>query len=229
MLACCIASALVLEFKVISARPDLAPTLQNGWTPAFTKSSNLNTTSHTLLDRVASGADQVAWGRLVDLYTPMLLSWCRRLAISDADSADLVQTVFVALYEKLSEFRYDPARSFRAWLKTVLLNSWRNQGRKKRTGMPNAAGMLDPDSVPDTDPRLELDEAEYRSHLVSRALTLMQEQFEPVTWRACWEFVVHDRPAADVAAELGITVNSVYLAKSRVLRHLRHELRWFLD
>jgi RNA polymerase sigma-70 factor (ECF subfamily) len=50
-----------------------------------------------------------------------------------------------------------------------------------------------------------------------------------VTWQACWEFVVRDRPAAAVAAELGITVNAVYLAKSRVLRRLREELQGLLD
>ncbi len=193
------------------------------------ESTDLDTTSPTLLDRLASDANGVAWGSFVDLYTPMLLAWCRRLGLSDADSADLVQTVFLTLYEKLPEFRYDPARSFRAWLKTVLMNAWRNQARKKRTGMPDAVGTLDPDSIPDTDPRLELEEAEYRAHLVRRALLLMQEHFESSTWQACWEFVVNDRPANDVAAELGLTVNAVYLAKSRVLRHLRQELRGFLE
>ena len=52
---------------------------------------------------------------------------------------------------------------------------------------------------------------------------------KPATWRACWEFVVSDRPAKEVAAELGLTVNAVYLAKSRVLRRLRHELVGLLD
>lgn len=189
----------------------------------------MNTTSLTLLDRLARGSDQEAWGRFVELYTPLLLAWCKRLGLSDADAADLMQTVFVTLYEKLPEFRYDPTRSFRAWLKTVLLNSWRNQARKQRTGTPGAPGVLDPDLIADTDPRLQLDEAEYRSHLVRRALTMMQEQFEPTTAKACWEFVVQDRPAQEVAAELDLTVNAVYLAKSRILRHLRRELQWLLD
>jgi RNA polymerase sigma-70 factor (ECF subfamily) len=68
-----------------------------------------------------------------------------------------------------------------------------------------------------------------RLQLARRALTLMQEHFEPTTWRTCREFVVNDRTATDVAEELGITVNSVYLAKSRVLRYLRQELAWLLD
>jgi RNA polymerase sigma-70 factor (ECF subfamily) len=36
------------------------------------------------------------------------------------------------------------------------------------------------------------------------------------------------RPA-DVAADLGITVNAVFIAKSRVLRRLRQELRGLTD
>jgi RNA polymerase sigma-70 factor (ECF subfamily) len=54
-------------------------------------------------------------------------------------------------------------------------------------------------------------------------------EFQPVTWKACWEFVVCDRKADDVASELGVSVNAVYLAKSRVLRRLREELAGLLD
>ena len=190
---------------------------------------SVNTTSQTLLERLARGTDQDAWGRFVDLYTPLLLAWCKRLGLSDADAADLMQSVFVTLYEKLPEFRYDPTRSFRAWLKTVMLNSWRNQARKHRAGTPGATGTQDPDLLPDTDPRLQLEEAEYRAHLVHRAMSLIQTNFEPITAKACWEFVVQGRAAQEVAEELGISVNAVYLAKSRVLRHLRHELKWLID
>ena len=158
-----------------------------------------------------------------------MLSWCRQIGLSDADAADLMQMVFMTLYEKLSEFRYDPSRSFRAWLKTVMMNAWRNQVRQRKSQSTIGPETLDPDLIPETDPRLQLDEAEYRAHLVRRALTLMQEHFEPNTWKACWEFVVNDRPAGEVAVELGMTENAVYLAKSRVLRYLRHELHGFLD
>ena len=189
----------------------------------------LNTTSPTLIERLGTRSDTGAWEQFVDLYTPLLLAWCRRLDLSDADAADLTQTVFVALYEKLPAFRYDPSRSFRAWLKTLLMNSWRNQVRRGKNHPKIQSDVVDPDLIPDTDPRLQLDEVEYRTMLVRRALSLVQEQFEPSTWKACWEFVVNDRPAAEVAAELGITENAVYLAKSRVLRHLRHQLRGFLE
>lgn len=192
--------------------------------------SPMTTTSPTLIDRLSRGKDTGAWGRFVELYTPLLLAWCRRAGLSDADAADLTQSVFMTLYQKLPEFQYDATRSFRAWLKTILMNAWRNQCRQRSThaNNHNDDGVA-PELIPETDPRLALDEAEYRAQLVRRALALMQAHFEPTTWKACWEFVVEDRKAADVAEELGISENAVYLAKSRVLRYLRHELHRFLD
>jgi hypothetical protein len=53
--------------------------------------------------------------------------------------------------------------------------------------------------------------------------------FQPATWKACWEFVVAGKPAAEVAAQLGISIDSVYATKSRVLRRLRQELHGLLD
>jgi RNA polymerase sigma-70 factor (ECF subfamily) len=52
----------------------------------------------------------------------------------------------------------------------------------------------------------------------------MQQEFQPTTWKACWEQVVSGKPAAKVAAELGISVGAARVAKSRVLHRLRREL-----
>lgn len=186
----------------------------------------MNSTSGSLLDRLATGADAAAWSRFVDLYTPLLMGWCQRLGLEQADAADFTQDVFVIAIEQLPRFRYDPKQSFRAWLKTVLMNVWRKHQRKA-SRRPVVAG--DPDQVAASDPADLVDAAEHRDHLVRRAIAIIQQDFEPTTWQACWEFVVQDRPAAEVAAALGISVNAVYLAKSRVLRHLRGELAGLLD
>ena len=74
-----------------------------------------------------------------------------------------------------------------------------------------------------------LEEREYRQFVLGQALRIMSADFEPATWQACWETVVAGRPPAEVAAELGITVNAVYLAKSRVLGRLRQDLEGLLD
>ena len=52
----------------------------------------------------------------------------------------------------------------------------------------------------------------------------MQDCFRPATWQAFWEHVVEEKPAAQVAAELGLSVAAVYKAKLRVLNRLHQEL-----
>ncbi len=60
-------------------------------------------------------------------------------------------------------------------------------------------------------------------------MAAMPEHFEPNTWRACLETVVHERSAADVAAERGMSEGAVYVAKSRVIRKLRQELAGMME
>src|SRR5207248_3916108 len=114
---------------------------------------------------------------------------------------------------------------FRAWLKTVALNKWRDR-RRKEAHAPRTAPLPEP-----ADPHggEAFWEAEYRRELIGRALEVMRAEFQPTTWKACWEFVACGRPAAEVAAELGISENAVYIAKCRVLRRLRQELAGLLD
>jgi RNA polymerase sigma-70 factor (ECF subfamily) len=56
-----------------------------------------------------------------------------------------------------------------------------------------------------------------------RCVGLMRSEFEERTWRAFWRVAIDDRPATEVAAELGMTPGAVYIAKSRVLKRLREE------
>ena len=72
-------------------------------------------------------------------------------------------------------------------------------------------------------------ESDYRTHLIGQALQLMRAECSAVEWKACWEYVVQDRPANEVARELGLTVNQVYLTKSRILHRVRAELDGLLD
>jgi RNA polymerase sigma-70 factor (ECF subfamily) len=189
----------------------------------------MDSTSATLLHRLRQPANQPAWDRFVRLYTPLLFYWARKAGLAEADAADLVQEVFCVLIRKLPEFEYDAGKSFRAWLRTVLLNTWRNRARQRIIPARGVDDRFPPPEPAMPDDALQLEETEYRQHLVARAAELMRTEFEPATWQACWKLAVEGRPAADVARELGLTVNAVYLAKSRVLSRLRRELAGLLD
>jgi RNA polymerase sigma-70 factor (ECF subfamily) len=79
------------------------------------------------------------------------------------------------------------------------------------------------------DPRAGFEEAEYRQEVLRRAMALIRRDFQPITWDVWREHVVVGRPAAEVAAQFEVTVNAVYLTKSRVLRRLREEFDGLLE
>jgi len=185
------------------------------------------TTSVSLLKRLRQPGEAQAWQRFTELYTPLLYYWARRLGMQPPDASDLVQEVFAILIQKLPEFTYDQHKSFRNWLRTVMFNKWRDQRRRAKPPIQADSAIFAELEVPDNADWLG--EEEYRQNLVRRALQIMRADFQPTTWKACWEYVVRDRPAAEVAEKLGISVGNVYVAKSRVLSRLRQELEGLLD
>lgn len=187
----------------------------------------MTTTSVTLLERLKKPDDQAAWERFADLYTPLLLCWARRAGLTEADAADHVQDVLLLLLDKLPAFAYDQRQNFRGWLRTVALNKLREQLRRRKvTAAGGDVDQLHDVAVPDG--LEQYWDTEYHQHLVACALNIMQSEFESTTWRACWEHTVSGRSAAEVGRELGLSEGAVYVAKSRVLRRLRHELAGLL-
>ncbi len=191
-------------------------------------------TSLSLLDRVRLRPDEDAWRRLVDVYTPLVRGWLGRYALAGPDADDLVQEVLAVVVRRLPEFRHaERPGSFRRWLRTITVNCLRDFWRARRL-RPKATGdsafldvlnqLEDPDSAPS-----RLWDQEHDRHVTHRLLEMIRGDFEPNTWTA-FQRVTLDGAAPDaVAAELGLSVNAVFIAKSRVLARLRAEARGLLD
>ncbi len=178
-------------------------------------------TPASLLYRLSQDPAGADWERFVRLFTPLLFRWAGRLGFAEHQADDLLQDVFLILLRRLPEFRYDPERSFRAWLWTVFRHAALSilQRRQPRPVDEQALAML---ASPDESE--QIDEAEYRRYLVERALMIVRADFPESTWRVFQLLVVEDRPGVEVAQTLGITPNAVYLARSRVMARLREEL-----
>jgi len=185
----------------------------------------MDRTSQSLLERLRRLDDEASWARFTALYAPLLYSWARRLSAQPDDAADLVQDVFAAVVRRLPEFRYEPGKSFRAWLRTILLNRWRTNRRR-----PVPSPLTADPAHEDPGPALldDQDEAEYRRYLLRQTLALLQPEFSPTFWRAFEEHVLADRPAEEVAARLNVSAGTVYVAKSRIFKRLRQELAGLL-
>ena len=171
-----------------------------------------------------------AWQRLLTIYGPLVFHWCEREGLNSADSADVMQDVFIAVSKSISAFsKARTTDSFRGWLWTVTRNKVRDFCRKQSRQIDTVGGtnawiqlaalaeQLSDDSLSVTSPR-EV------SGMLHRTMEMVKAEFEQRTWTAFWRTAVEDEPTSEVAASLGITANGVRQAKSRVLRRLRQEL-----
>lgn len=189
----------------------------------------MDSTSISLLRRLRDSDHDDAWRRFVDLYAPLIYYWAKGQRLSVTDSSDLVQEVLLVLVKELRQFEYDPLKNrFRGWLRTITVNKATDLRRRQAIEPESGHEPTIQQVAIATDIDL-FEENEYRCFIVARALELMQAEFNDETWRACWKQVAEGEKAADVAREMNLSLNMVYLAKSRVLARLRDELRELLD
>lgn len=184
----------------------------------------MHSTSGSLLERLRNPNEHEAWNRFADLYTPLLYYWLRRLGLTENDAADLVQEVFLVLVAKMPMFEYRRDGNFRGWLHTLTINKYREVQRRKR--LPIVDGLVD---LPDRNSPSQLEETEYRRHIVKQMLHILEDQFPPSTWQYFQAYVVEGQDPQAVAARFKISVGTVYTAKSKVLTRLREELAGLLE
>ncbi len=182
-------------------------------------------TSAGLIERVRC-RDEQAWGKLVDLYGPLIYSWCRRSGLRAEDAADIVQNVYCSVHNGVNRFeKKNPGDSFRAWLRIITLNQLRDYFRRQQVavaqGGSDAATLMQ--NIPFSDEDL-LESTSDTGGLIERALDVIRNDFEKQTWKSFLLTALQGYSSREAADELGITPNAVRKAKARVLSRLRQEI-----
>jgi RNA polymerase sigma-70 factor (ECF subfamily) len=170
-----------------------------------------------------------AWQRMVGLYGPVIYGWCKRQGLQPSDAEDVVQEVFRAVLARIADFRRRrPADTFRGWLWTITRNKLGDYMRRCATQPRPVGGSEAHERLEQVPVPLSVETAEEGPAALSgvchRALDLIRDEYETPTWQAFWQVVGEGRKPAEVALDLGLSLNAVYLAKSRVLRRLREVL-----
>jgi RNA polymerase sigma-70 factor (ECF subfamily) len=190
-------------------------------------------TSVSLLGRLhRHPADSAAWGEFVQRYGRKIYLWCRGWGLQDADAQDVTQNVLMEIAKKMQTFTYDPARSFRGWLRTLAHAAWcdflaSRPARERGSGDSAVLDLLQ--SVADRDDLAQQLEEQFDSELLEDATVRVRLRVEPRTWEAFRLLAYEERSGAEVAARLNMKVTAVYLAKSRVQRMLQEEIRKLED
>lgn len=197
----------------------------------------MNTTSESLLIRLVAptddpdaspfnasqGINQSAWRQFVELYTPLIFTWAHNIGLNTNDASDLVQDVLTLTFEKLPSFQYDRTKSFRAWLRTVTVNRYRETIRRKSANQAVASHSV-LEQMQGIDRAESTWDLDYAKLLVAQAMEGMRSDFAESTWQALKLVVGKNLSVEQAAAKTDVSPWTIYSAKSRLLRRLRDEL-----
>ena len=182
-------------------------------------------TSVTLLRTLRearSGVDDAAWARFVDMYGPVVHHLVRLLSpgISDADTDDAVQDIFVKLVDILRSGAYDPAKArFRTYLsalaRRLLIDRYRADLARRKDRMVDIDAA---EPMPVMDDPGEWVDAKWR--VVCRMAAerrIIEESALSEQSRAAWSLISgSELSVKDVARRLGIPANTVSKIKRRM-------------
>jgi RNA polymerase sigma-70 factor (ECF subfamily) len=193
-------------------------------TPANTRAS--------LIARLYDAADVEAWDEFVQIYLPLLYRMARRKGLQHADAEELGQEVLMAVSRAVHRWQPDPERGrFRDWLFRIARNLIINfLTRPKYQGIGSGSSevmrMLR-DHAATNGSESAIFDLEYRREVFLWAAAKVRGAVTATTWQAFWMTSVQERPITEAAEELGMTVGSVYIARSRVMAKLRDEASRF--
>ncbi|GAB5404688.1 MAG: sigma-70 family RNA polymerase sigma factor [Aureliella sp.] len=153
----------------------------------------------------------------MDVYSPLIYGYCRKRNVQSQDAADVTQEVLIRVNRAIATFEYSREHGmFRDWLAKIVSNElarfWGKQGDVKP--LDHASGAVDN----------QLWQENFHEHILAAALLRTEPHFESQTWRLFTESWIEKKSAAAIAAEQRTEVDQVYVAKSRVLKRLKHEV-----
>jgi RNA polymerase sigma-70 factor (ECF subfamily) len=186
-------------------------------------------TRPSLLIRIGDAKDKEAWRQFVEVYAPLVYRYARGRGLQDADAADVTQEVLRAVAAAASHLGYDSRRGkFRSWLHGVARHKLSDfRARQKRqcqgSGDTTAQQLLAEQPAPEEEASHW--DQEYEQQLFAWAAERVRREFKEATWRAFWRIAVEGCDADATAAELGMSLGAVYIAKSRVLARLRQQIK----
>jgi RNA polymerase sigma factor (sigma-70 family) len=164
--------------------------------------------------------DESAWNELVDRYQRLIFAIPRRAGLSEEQAADILQEVFLTLFEKLDEI--EQPDKIRSWIVTTAkFKTWGTVRNEKGFYSPETEEEMEQEmsSLPDTSPLADerLIELE-QQHLIRTALRELEERCRTIL------SMIYLRDAAasyaEVAAEIGVGETSISPMRARCLKKL---------
>jgi RNA polymerase sigma factor (sigma-70 family) len=175
-------------------------------------------TRESLLIRVRN-EDNAAWREFFEVYTPVVHSFAIRKGLESNDADDITQEVLLEVVRCIKKFEYQPEKGrFRDWLGTIvwrrIIRFWQSKG---------SAGSLENSNEPAAASDSEWVDI-FQFAILKQSLDNIESHFAEVTWNAFLSVWRDGESAPLISQRMGIPIEVVYNAKSRVLKKLEAEV-----
>jgi RNA polymerase sigma factor (sigma-70 family) len=191
-------------------------------------------TRATLIHRLKDWQDQASWQDFFDIYWKLIYQICIKGGLRRTEAEDVVQQTMVSVAKQMPNFKYDPAvGSFKGWM--LNMTRWRiaDQIRKRSLAVLEPGSRVESGGdLPQVrnaddyaDPELEkLWDEEWERNLLEAAITKARRRIDPRQYQIFDFYVNKEWPPERVAKAFSISVNQVYIAKSRVTDLIKAEV-----
>jgi RNA polymerase sigma factor (sigma-70 family) len=188
-------------------------------------------TRKSLLLRIKNWSDEGSWSEFSKIYEKLIYETALRAGLRPVEAQEVVQETLLTVAKKIAGFDYDPdVGSFKGWLLQITRRRIVDQLRKRRPQVEQAATINAPSTLENLlDPassRLEaLWNEEWHQALLGMARALVKRRVGLKQYRMFELYVLQQSPMKTVTSSLGVTSAQVYMAKYRITRLLKKELK----
>jgi RNA polymerase sigma factor (sigma-70 family) len=193
-------------------------------------------TRASLLSRLKNWDDQQSWQEFFNIYRRLIFSAAIKAGLTEQEAEDVLQETVLSVARTIKQFKYDRSKcTFKTWLRHLTQRRIADQFRK-RARHPAAGRAQTADSrqtsllerVPDPE-SLNLDslwEQEWKEKLLEAAIERVKGQVSPDQYQMFDFYVLRKMPVKQVATTLEVSAGKIYLAKHRISRLVRKEVKF---
>jgi RNA polymerase sigma-70 factor (ECF subfamily) len=197
----------------------------------------LSATRQSLFSRLRDWQDQAGWREFFDRYWRLIYKVARQSGLSESEAEEVVQNTFVYLCRRMPNFQYDRTRgSFRSWLRVVTRSRIHVFVRSRKAaegrvldpcpeGGVNEPAIVEDLPDPAGDALDEIWQREWEANLIETAFRRLRPKVSSRQLLIFRLATLGELELTQVAKKLGVSVAQVYLARHRVGKLFRAEVR----
>ncbi len=188
-------------------------------------------TRYSLLSRLQDWGDEESWRVFFDTYWRLIYSVALKAGLTPVEAEEVVQETIICVAKNIQKFKRDRRLgSFKGWLRNI--TRWRiadQLEKRTRRGEANGAARryqpLEDIPAPLDDAAPQDWEQEWQSHLLQAAKQRVKSRVKEEQYQLFDFYVAKEWPVTRICQTLGVSATQVYLAKHRITRLLRKEVR----